>query len=437
LFETNVTLDLVIIIAAAAVGGLVARWLRQPVIVGYLIAGIMVGPFTPGPVASLDRVRFLTEIGVALLLFVMGSEMAPSQFRRIGGVITFGGILQIILTLFLGLAVAPWLDLNFKQGILLGAMLAMSSTVVMSKVLQDRREAGDLHGRIAIGISIIQDVASVPLLLLLLVFLGEDSASAPAILLALGKVLGLLTATYLLGRQLWPRVLAWVGRFDSRELMLLTTLCLALASALAVKEIGLSFAIGAFLAGLVIAESRYRSEAVTSVLPFRDVFAALFFVSIGMLLDPGVITEHAVPFLVVIAAVLAGKALVSTAVVRLFQFPAETALLAGLLLAQVGEFAFILGRTGLEERVIPESIFSLTMAAAVVSMMVNALLLDSAPPVLAWLARTTHFPALMVRPVRMTRLAFRRTTSGNQPPQAGVAGSSAPESASKDPELVG
>ena len=395
--ESSVIFDLVLIIAAATAGGLLARWLRQPVILGYLVAGVFVGPHTPGPVADLERVRFLTEIGVALLLFVMGTEMVPSRFRKVGRVVVFGGLLQIGLTLLLGLALGPLIGLGATEGVFLGSMLALSSTVVAVKILQDREEIDAVHGRIAFGICIVQDLAFVPMLLLLLAFFGEEARTLEEVLLALGKLFGILTVTYLVGKQLWPRVLALVSKAGSQELMLLTTLSLALGGALAVKSLGLTFVVGAFLAGLVVAESRHRGEAVAGIVPIRDVFAALFFVSIGMLLNPRFVAENPLAVTVVVLAIVLGKAFVATVVVRLFRYPGETALLAGLVLAQTGELSFLLGRIGFDEGAIPESLFSLAMAAAAISILMNSLLLDSAPAVLTRIAKTTGFRALMKR----------------------------------------
>jgi len=397
--DTGVIQDLVLIFAMAAGAGVLAHWLKQPVVLGYLVAGVIVGPFTPGPKAELESFRFLTEIGVALLLFVMGASMAPERFRQVGRVVLVGGLLQVLFTLSVGLALIPLLSLDLKQGVLLGAILAQSSSAVIIKVLESRGETESLHGRIAVGMSVVQDVSSAPLLLMLLVFFGESSATAASLGLVIAEVFGLAAATYILGRLLWSRILDWVGRFGSGELTLLTTLALALGGALVVSALGLSFAVGAFLAGLVVAGSTYRQDAIARILPLRDIFAALFFVSIGILLDPAVIIQQPWALLGLLAAVIVAKGLVSTGVVSLFRYPLATALLSGLLLAQMGEFAFILANIGLDRAAIDESLFSLIIAAAIISIAVNSLVLDSASPVLTTLARVVRLP-LLVRHVR-------------------------------------
>jgi len=411
LTDIDILIQLVLILSATAVGCVFALWLKQPVMVGYLIAGIIVGPFTPGPQANLESFRLFAEVGVALLLFVLGATMTPSRFRGLGGVILLGGTFQIALTVGLGLLFIPLFGLSLAQGFLLGAILAQSSSAVIARVLDDRGETETTHGRIGVGISLVQDISSLPLLLLLLVFLGEETATVPSFLLAIGKVFGLALVTYVLGRLLWPRLLEWFGKFGSGEITLLATLALALGGGLAMQAIGLSFALGAFLAGLVLAESPRRPEALSRIMPLRDIFAAIFFVSIGTLFNPAVIWQLPIPLVGLLGVLIIGKAAVSSLIVRIFRQPAPTAILSGLLLAQIGEFAFILANIGLNQGAISESLFSVVIAAAVISIVFNSLILDSAPPVLSYIARVTRFGPLMKQPVASIASAFMR----NQP----------------------
>ena len=227
-------------------------------------------------------------------------------------------------------------------------------------------------------------------------------------MLAIGQVLGLAVITYFLGRLVWPRILEWVGRLRSGELTLLTTLALALGGGLVVQAIGLSFALGAFLGGLVVAESPQQPPALSRVFPLRDVFAAIFFVAIGTLFNPAVLWQQMVPLMSILGAVLIGKAAISILTVRLFNYSAPTAILAGLLLAQIGEFAFILTNVGLERGAISEALFSVIIGAAVITIFANSVLLDSAPPVLAFLARVARFPPLMKEPVSTMASIIRR-----------------------------
>ncbi|MDA1189673.1 MAG: cation:proton antiporter [Chloroflexi bacterium] len=385
--------------AVAAVAGLLAHWLKQPLILGYLVAGILLGPFTPGPIADIDSLRFLTEIGVALLLFVMGAGMAPERFRQVGKVVIAGGLLQTTLIVCLGLALQPLFGFDFKQSILLGAILAQSSSAVIIKVLESRGESESLHGRIAVGMSVIQDVTSAPLLLILLVFFGETPQSAGAITLAIGEVFGIAAVTYILGRLVWPRILEWVSRFGTGEITLLATLALALGGAVAVNALGLSFAVGAFLAGLVVAGSSYKQEAISRILPLRDVFTALFFVSIGVFLNPTIIVDEPWLFMGLLGAVILAKGLISAGVVSIFRYPGRTAILSGFLLAQMGEFAFVLAIIGLDRGVVDESFFSLVIAVAIVSIGANSLLLDSTSPMLTVFTKAKEV-ALRLKPRR-------------------------------------
>ncbi|MDD5037994.1 MAG: cation:proton antiporter [Dehalococcoidales bacterium] len=406
--DTSLLLNLVLILTATAIGGVLALRLKQPLIVGYLVAGMIVGPFTPGPQANLETLRLLAEVGVALLLFVMGTSTIPSKLRGLGGVILLGGALQIALTIGLGLLFMPFLGLSLAQGFLLGTILAQSSSAVIARVLDNRRETETVHGRIAVGISLTQDVSSLPLLMLLLVFLGETATTLLSFLLTLGEVFGLAIATFIIGRILWPRLLEWFGRFNSAELTLLSTLALAIGGGLAVQAIGLSFALGAFLAGLVIAESPRRSDALSQILPLRDIFSAIFFVSIGTLFNPTVVWQFPLPLLGLLGALVVGKAVISAVIVKLFHNNRSTAIMSGLLLAQIGEFAFILANIGLEHGAISESLFSIVIAAAIISILVNSLILDSAPPVLEFLARVVRFSPLTKRPTALIASALRR-----------------------------
>lgn len=392
--ELSPLVNLVLILAAAAIGGVLAARLKQPIILGYLIAGIALGPFTPGPRADFDQFRFLTEVGLALLLFVLGTGMSPARFKGLGKVILFGGFIQIALTIGIGMLFIPLLHLTVAQGFLLGTILAQSSSAVIARVLDDRGETGTIHGRIAVGISVVQDLSSLPLMLLLLAFLGEGSSTPLSFLTVLAEVVGLAILTYAVGRLLWPRILGWFGHTGSDELTLLVAVGLALGGGLITQMIGLSFALGAFLAGLAIADFPQQPMAISKVLPLRDVFAAVFFVSIGVLFDPSVLWSRPLPLIGILGAVIFGKAIITAFIIRQFGRETSIAVLSGLLLAQIGEFAFILANIGLEQGAISQSLFSVIMAAAVGSIFVNSLVLDSAPPVLAFLARVTRFRPL-------------------------------------------
>jgi len=392
--ESRIEISLVLLLVVTAVSGVLAVILKQPAIIGYILAGVIVGPFTPGPRADPGDLAFLAEIGVALLLFIMGSTLAPSRFRGLGKVVLLGGAAQIGITILLGLAFMPLLNLGVAEGILIGAILAQTSSVVISKILQDRQEVESIHGRIAIGISIIQDLSSVPLLLLLLVFLEGDVQTAPSLLLAVVEVFLLAALVIIVGRLLWPRILGWIEALGSRELALITTLALALGSALVVESIGLSFALGAFLAGVVVAESPQSRSAVARVIPMRDAFAAMFFVSIGTLVNPTIIVRDFVPLIALCGAAILGKGIISMLVIKAFRTPVVVSVSGGVLLAQLGEFAFILADIGRQRNAISQDLFSLIISAAAISIFLNPLLYRAVSPVLAYVSRTTGLKVL-------------------------------------------
>ncbi|MBI2850206.1 MAG: cation:proton antiporter [Chloroflexi bacterium] len=409
--DVNILVNVILVLGAAVVGGALALRLKQPVILGYLVAGLIVGPFTPGPQADFDQFRFLTEVGLGLLLFVLGAGLPPSRFRGLGTVIVLGGAIQITLVSALGFLFMLWFSLSLAQAFLLGAILAQSSSAVIAKVLDDRNETESVHGRIAVGMSVVQDLSSLPLLLLLLVFLGQNDVTLSSFIVTIGEVFGIAIFMYVIGKVIWPRFLEWIGYMGSDELTILVALLLALGGGLLLQQIGLSFTLGAFLAGLVIAESPQRQEAVSRMLPLRDVFAAMFFVSIGALFNPSVLWQLPIPLIGLLSTLVIGKALITGVVVRTFGQSASTAILTGLLLAQIGEFAFILANIGLEHGAITQELFSLIIAAAVISIFINSLILDSAPPVLVALARIMRFNALLKQPPGSVTSTFRRGRS--------------------------
>lgn len=380
-------LDLVLAVLAAFIGGIVAQRLGQPVILGYLLAGVAIGPFTPGPTADVYSVQLLAEIGVAFLMFALGAEVSLGELRQFGRVTVLGGALQILLTMGLGPLLAPLLGLSFLQGVFLGALLALSSTVVALKVLMARGELQALHGRVALGILIVQDLAVVPMVVVLPTLVAGGDGGLVGLAVAGAKAAAVLLVVYLLGTRAVPWLLGHAAGTRSREVFLLGIVSLALGTALVTQGAGLSLAFGAFLAGLVIAESEYRTQVVAEVLPLRDLFASLFFVSVGMLINlPSLITQAGV-IVLLSATTLVGKAVVVTLVVLLLGMPGRVALLAGLSLAQVGEFSFVLARLGADAGAIPPVLFDLTLATALVTIVLTPALLWSAPYLIRGLER--------------------------------------------------
>jgi CPA2 family monovalent cation:H+ antiporter-2 len=391
--------DLVLATLAAFAGGLLAQWLRQPVILGYLLAGVAIGPATPGPIADPHSVQVLAELGVAFLMFAVGAEFSPAELKRSGRIAVLGGIAQILLTTTLGAAVAPMLGLDLPQGIFLGALLALSSTVVAIKLLQARGETGTLHGHTTLGFLILQDLAVVPMVIFLPVLAGRDVAPMSDLVATIAKAVVLLGATYLVGVRLVPRLLERAATARSRELFLLGVVSLALGTAIAAQAAGLSLAVGAFLAGLVISESDYAPQVVAEVLPLRDLFASLFFVSVGMLVDPANLVANAGSLVPLLFVAIVGKTAIVTGLVVALGMPGRVALLTGLALGQIGEFSFVLARLGVDRGALSSRVFDLVLGAALVTIVVSPWLLQSNSVLLAWLARVPRLGRAFADPV--------------------------------------
>ena len=381
--ELALLVDLVLAVAAGLIGGLVAQRLGQPVILGYLAAGVVIGPFTPGPVGDIHNLSVLAEAGVALLMFALGAELSLAELRRVGRVATIGGIGQIVGSIALGLAVGPLLGLAPVQALFFGAVTALSSTVVSIKLLLGRGELGSLHGRVALGVLIIQDLSLVPMMVILPALGRPTDRLAAELGWAALTAAALLVATVFVGTRLVPWILDRVAGTGSRELFLLCVVALALGTALGTQFFGLSLAFGAFLAGLVVSESDLSHQAVAEVLPLRDLFATLFFVSVGMLLDPSFVVRNVPAVLLVAGVVVLGKLVLVTLLVRALGYAGRTALLAGLAVAQMGEFSFVLARLGVAQGLIDDYLYNLTLAGALATIIVSPALLQIADPLLA------------------------------------------------------
>jgi monovalent cation:H+ antiporter-2, CPA2 family len=387
LSELEMVVDFVFAVAAAFVGGMIAQRLRQPVILGYLLAGMAIGPYTWGPVSDPHNVQVVAEMGVAFLMFAIGVEFSPSELLKMRWVAGIGGLLQIGATVLLGLAAAPLLGLDLLQGIFLGSVLALSSTMVALKLLMNRGEMESLHGRIVLGILIVQDLSLVPMVVILPALAEPMESLLATLLLAAAKAAAILAGGWLLGTRIVPAIFARVASTGSRELFLLAIITLSLGTALGTYALGLSLALGAFLAGLVISESEYSHQILADVLPLRDIFSSVFFVSVGMLIDPWLLIQNVQPVLLLVAVVVIGKGAISTGVALLFRYPAHASILVGMALAQIGEFSFVLTNLGEQRGILDPELTSIILGAALASILLNPLLIHVAPTLQAMLSR--------------------------------------------------
>ena len=372
--------EIVIIIALSVAIVYLGHRLRLPAIVGFLLTGVLAGPHGLGLVSAVNEVEILAEIGVILLLFVIGIEFSLVRLLRIKRVAVGGGLIQVGLTILAGWFFARLVGLPGPSGWLVGFMLALSSTAIVLRLLQERGETGSPSGQIAVGVLIFQDLAVVPMVLVLPILAGR-AGGHPALdfLLVLGKAALVVGVIYLFARKLVPAVLFRVAATRSRELFLLTVLLFCSAIVFIAARLGLSLALGAFLAGLIISETEYSHEAFGSLQPFRDVFTSFFFVSIGMLLDVHILVDQALAVCGITAGLVFVKTVVAMVMVLLLGFPLRVAIISGLALAQIGEFSFLLAQTGLDDGLLSDGQYQIFLAAAILTMALTPALLALAP----------------------------------------------------------
>jgi len=367
----GIAADIAIIIVAAQIGGLVAQLLRQPLIVGYIVAGVIVGPFTGGvTVGSPSDIALLAEIGVALLLFTLGIEFSLKELKPVRRMALIGTPLQMALTIALGYGIGQMLGLGWVAALWFGAVISTSNTMIVLKTLAGRGLMGTLSSRVMLGIFVVQDLCMMAIMLIL-PYIGGDVLDIGALLFAVVRAALFLGAMLLIGTRVIPWLMRYIARWESRELFLITVTALGLGVGYAAFLAGLSFAFGAFLAGLVISESDYNYQALSEVIPLRDIFAMIFFVSVGMLLDPAFLVANFGTVLGVVALVVVGKALIFGGLTRLFGYRNVIPLATALALFQFGEFSFVLARVGLQDGIFSADDYSLLLSAALVSILIT------------------------------------------------------------------
>jgi monovalent cation:H+ antiporter-2, CPA2 family len=352
---------------------------RVPSVVGFFLAGILVGPSGFRIVSDVNDIGTLAEIGVILLLFTIGMEFSLAQLVRIKRTAFVAGALQVLLTIAVGMAVANQLGLALPQAAIAGFLIALSSTAIVLKSLQEKAEIESPHGMISMGILLFQDIIVVPMLLVIPLLAGETSYSSYSLLILLGKAAGIIVLVIVASKWIVPRLLFQVARTRSHELFLLGVLVICFGVAWLTSVAGLSLALGAFLAGLIVSETEYGHAALGNILPFRSVFSSFFFVSIGMMLDFRFLFAHPGLILLVTLALMVGKAAIAGMVVRLMGYPSRISIMVGLALCQVGEFSFILSKVGVDHGLISADGNQMLLAAAIISMAATPLIIRVAP----------------------------------------------------------
>jgi CPA2 family monovalent cation:H+ antiporter-2 len=363
----HILTDLAAVFALCVAAGVVFQRLKMPPIVGFLVIGAVLGPNSIGLVGEEATVSSLAEVGVVVLLFAVGMELPLSQLARLRRTILIGGGLQIAGTVLLAAVICALFGMGWNQALFLGFLLSLSSTAALTKVLVDHGEFSTPHGRFAMGIAIAQDLAVVPMILLIPMLVGEASGKPSGGALATLENLALLAIVLAVAHFVLPKVLELVSRTRSRELFVLTLAALCLAMAVVTARLGMSMALGAFLAGILLADTDFHGHAMAEVEPFRDALASLFFVSIGMLFDPAVIVDSPWSVLGALVMVIAGKAAIVAFAARVLGQPGWVGVRSGLLLAQVGEFSFVLAQVGGGTDVLPERTYKIFLVVAVLS----------------------------------------------------------------------
>ena len=395
---------LVIIVATAIPVVVIAERLRIPTVVGFLLTGMAIGPHGFGLIPATEAVAGVAELGVVLLLFTIGLELSLSRIARLGRPVFQGGLTQVVgtgaLVAVLGLAVG----LAASRAVFWGAAVALSSTAIVLKIYTDRGELDTPHGRVVVGILLFQDLCVVPLMLLLPALAGSGESPA-TVLRGIGSALVVVGVLVLGGRLAVPFVLERVAALRNREIFTLCVVLFGLGAAFVTAGFGLSLAIGAFIAGLVISESDYGMQALSDILPFRDTFSGIFFTSIGMLLDVGFVLQRPVLLIGTAATVMILKALVATATTRSLGRSLQVSIISGLGLAQVGEFSFVLAAVGSELGLLDPDSYQVFLGASVASMLAAPFLIAGATPIADAACRLARRPLLEVLPYEADAIA--------------------------------
>lgn len=375
--------DLAYVFGGAVVGGALARVLRQPLILGYVLGGFIVGPFTPGPrVTDIHQFEILAEVGVILLMYSIGLEFSFRDLLRVKWVALIGGPLGIVLSIAMGVGVGRLLAWNWQQGIAVGAIVSVASTMVLSRFLNDRGQLRSEQGQLMIGITLVEDLAVV-VLTILLPSMGDITGGRLVSLgLGLGKALLILTPVTLVAYKLVPPLMRRVVGHRDPEFLVLVALALGFATAAITEAVGLSLALGAFLAGLLVSESDIAHETLKHLLPLRDAFVALFFVTMGVLVNPQILFSKPSLLLVIVTLTMIGKFVIWACVVWLFRFPLKTAVIVGIGLTQIGEFSYVLVQVARDARLVVDDLYNATLAASVITILLNGIALRYFGPLL-------------------------------------------------------
>lgn len=363
--------DLLILLSFSVVIVFILQRLKLPSILGFLVTGMVIGPYGFSLIDAVEQVEIISEIGVILLLFVIGMELSLKQLSAIKKTVFVGGFLQVGITVMVTGGAYYLLGYPANEAVFVGFLFSLSSTAIVLNVFQDRNEISTPQGRNALAILIFQDIIVVPMMLVTPIMAGKTTDITQSVLLLLVKTLVVVVITIVSARYIVPRFMHLIAKTKSKELFLLTTITLCFAVAFLTSEAGLSLALGAFLAGLIISESEYSHQATSIILPFRELFTSFFFISVGMLLDLRFFLDHFSTIMLLVVGVYFIKSMIASFAVAVLKYPARTVFLTGLALFQVGEFAFILSKVGIANGLLSEATNQYFLAVSIVSMLLT------------------------------------------------------------------
>lgn len=389
--EANPTFfkDLAYVFLAALTGGMLAWRLRQPIILGYVLAGMLISPFTPGPaVEDVHTLELFAEIGVILLMFSIGLEFSVKDLLRAKWVALIGAPIGILLSIALGLAVSKPLGWSPLQGVIVGSVISVASTMVLTRLLMDRGELQTEHGLVMVSITLIEDLAVVVMTVLIPSLASFEGGRLLAIAQGLGKAAIILIPALFIASRIVPPLLTRVARTHSQELFFMVVLAICMGTAALTQATGLSLALGAFVAGLIISGSQYAHVTLAQLFPFRDAFVALFFVTIGLLVNPNELFSNVPLLATMIGLIVVGKFMIWTVVVQIFRYPIWTAVLVAIGLTQIGEFSFILVQVARNAGIVGRDIYNATLAASLMTILINAAMVKYLPRWIGQLRRT-------------------------------------------------
>jgi len=377
--DFSIIKDIVLILLVSIPVIVIFNRIQLPSIVGFLIAGMILGPFGFQVITNLDEIGLMAEVGIILLLFSIGLELSLKELLNIKKILIIGGGLQVLLTIILSAAIIYLIGLNVKEAIFLGMLISLSSTAIVLKLLTDKGELNSPHGRISLGILIFQDLSLVPLFLFVDLLGTPDQIDFTEVIVRMITAFGAVALILIVSKYLAPPLLYRLAKLRMKEIFTVGIILIILGTAYLTYSLGLSFALGAFIAGLIFSESEYSHQIVADILPLRDTFNSIFFVSIGLLLNVNFVLEYPLYVLLSALGVLVLKAMIISAIVMFLKYPARIAILTGIGLAQIGEFSFIIAQHGMNLNIISSEYSNIFISSTIITMILTPSLIRLAP----------------------------------------------------------